>query len=73
MHTPEFDFFHHLSWTIGAGQMFHDSRISERTLHRMSPEDRAKAADLVQRYHRPLRLSRRLCRTTTRLLSKEVS
>jgi len=50
MHTPEFDFFHHLSWTIGAGQMFHDSRISERTLHRMSAEDRAKAVDLVERY-----------------------
>ena len=50
MHTPEYDFFHHLAWTIRAGQMFHDSSISAQTLHRMSPEDRAKAADLVQRY-----------------------
>ena len=50
MHTPEYDFFHHLAWTIGAGQMFHDSSISAQTLHRMSPEDRAKAKDLVDKY-----------------------
>lgn len=50
MHTPEYDFFHHLSWTIGIGNLFHDSNIGERTIPLMSPEDRLKAKDLLDRY-----------------------
>jgi hypothetical protein len=50
MSTPEYRFFHHLSWTIGVTPMFHDSSISERTMHRIPPVWSAKTADLVQRY-----------------------